>query len=228
MLRCREARERGAVAIVDRLSVPLEHHNTNAFTRHNPLRFVDPLGTRPCQITLRGADAAAAGVEDGGTVQGECVTPEPSWTAWLSRNAFGLLDAFTLTTPLQAPGVGQADQPLVDRSPDLAVALAAGIVLPSLGARASVAGTRSTALLAQAVMTVSNRGAVAASREAALEAAEQWVGIGARLIRSRSGQVVGKISADGQRIYRTTSMSKAQPYINLENKATGGNLHVRW
>ena len=84
------------------------------------------------------------------------------------------------------------------------------------------------ALLAQAAMTVSNRGAVAASREAALEAAEQWVGIGARLIRSRSGQVVGKISADGQRIYRTTSMSKAQPYINLENKATGGNLHVRW
>jgi hypothetical protein len=179
----------------------------------------------PCQITLRGADAEAAGVADGGTVEGECVQPKESWTDRLSRNFFGLLDAFTLVTPLQAPGIGEANQPLVDRSPDTAVLLAASI-LPSVGARA--ASTGSTALLTQAAMTVSNRGAVAASREAALGAAEQRVGIGARLIRTRSGQVVGKISADGQRIYRTTSLNKAEPYINLENKATGGNLHVRW
>ena len=58
--------------------------------------------------------------------------------------------------------------------------------------------------------------------------AEEWVGIGARIIRSRSGQVVGKISADGQRLYRTTSLNKAQPYINLESKTSGGNLHIRW
>lgn len=77
-------------------------------------------------------------------------------------------------------------------------------------------------------MTVGNRGAVATSEAAALRAAEEWVGIGARVIRSRSDQIVGKISADGQRVYRTTSLNKFQPYINLESKTNGGNLHIRW
>ena len=142
--------------------------NAYAYALNNPLRFVDPLGMEPCQITLTGADAAAAGIESGGTVQGECVRGrKESSSERLSRNFFGLLDAFLLTAPLQAPGMGQADQPLVDRSPDNAV-LAAAIIVPGLGARA--AATRSTALLTQAAMTVGNKGAVAASRDAALAA----------------------------------------------------------
>jgi RHS repeat-associated protein len=131
--------------------------NGYAYALNNPLRFVDPLGMEPCQITLRGADAAAAGVADGGTVEGECVRGlKESWRDRLSRNFFGLLDAFTLVTPVQAPGLGQADQPLIDRSPDTPVLLAASI-LPGLGARASVAATGSTALLTQAAVTLGTR-----------------------------------------------------------------------
>jgi hypothetical protein len=40
--------------------------------------------------------------------------------------------------------------------------------------------------------------------------------------------VIGKISANGERIYRTTSLGKAEPYVNLESKVSGGNLHVRF
>jgi len=58
-------------------------------------------------------------------------------------------------------------------------------------------------------------------------AAEEFVGPGARPIY-KAGEVIGKISADGTKVYRTTSMNKAQPYVNLINKTTGGNLHVRF
>ncbi len=70
-----------------------------------------------------------------------------------------------------------------------------------------------------------NQGAVASSKAAALAAAAEFVGPGARPIY-KAGEVIGKISADGTKIYRITSISKAQPYVNLVNRATGGNLHM--
>jgi hypothetical protein len=73
----------------------------------------------------------------------------------------------------------------------------------------------------------SNKGAVASSQTVATQAAEEWVGLGARPI-FKGGQVVGKISPDGTRIYRITSIDKPDPYINLVNKSTGGNLHVHF
>jgi hypothetical protein len=61
------------------------------------------------------------------------------------------------------------------------------------------------------------------------EAAKEFVGAGARPIFERgTGEVVGEISSAGDKVARFTSAGKAEPYINLENKTTGGNLHVRW
>lgn len=66
--------------------------------------------------------------------------------------------------------------------------------------------------MTQAAMTVGNKGAIASSRAVALQAAEEWVGIGATVLKNRrTGSIVGKISADGQRVYRTTNVGKADP-----------------
>jgi RHS repeat-associated protein len=55
------------------------------------------------------------------------------------------------------------------------------------------------------------------------------IGEGAQPIVERStGAQVGWKSADGMKIARNTSANNAQPYINLVNKAIGGNLHVRF
>jgi hypothetical protein len=73
------------------------------------------------------------------------------------------------------------------------------------------------------------QGIKAGSKEAAEQAAKEWVGEGAQPIVERStGQQVGWKSADGTKIARFTSVNKPQPYINLENKMTGGNLHVQY
>jgi len=62
-----------------------------------------------------------------------------------------------------------------------------------------------------------------------MAAAEGFVGPGAKTIVDRTtGQVAWKISADGTKVYRITSINKVQPYINLENKVTSGNPHVRF
>ena len=84
-------------------------------------------------------------------------------------------------------------------------------------------------LVTQAASTVGKQGAKATSRAIAEQAAKDWVGAGARNIVDRqTGKVVGQIRADGSKIARFTSASKPQPYINLVNKTTGGNLHVRF
>jgi hypothetical protein len=75
--------------------------------------------------------------------------------------------------------------------------------------------------------SVGNQGIKASSRAAAEEAAEKWVGEGARPI-FREGQQIGWESADGTKVVRFTSAGKPDPYINLTNKTTGGNLHVHF
>jgi len=99
----------------------------------------------------------------------------------------------------------------------------------SRAANAAAEAAEAANLAAKAAQTVGNQGAVASSKAAAMAAGEEFVGPGAQTIVDRTtGQVAGKISADGSKVYRITSINKAQPYVNLENKATGGNLHVRF
>jgi RHS repeat-associated protein len=85
-------------------------------------------------------------------------------------------------------------------------------------------------LLGKAASTVGNQGVQATSRQAAEQAAKEWVGQGAKPIMAGrgTGQIIGEVSADGSKVARFTSAGKASPYINLENKATGGNLHVHF
>jgi RHS repeat-associated protein len=82
-------------------------------------------------------------------------------------------------------------------------------------------------ILGRAVGVVGNRSIRATSHEAAEAAADRFLGAGWRPITDRAtGEITGEISADGQRVVRLTSAGKSGPYINLENKVTGGNLHV--
>jgi hypothetical protein len=84
-------------------------------------------------------------------------------------------------------------------------------------------------ILSKATSSVGNQGIQASSRDVAEQAAKEWVGEGAQPIVERStGAQVGWKSADGMKIARNTSANNAQPYINLVNKAIGGNLHVRF
>jgi RHS repeat-associated protein len=202
--------------------------NGYAYARNNPLGFVDPFGLKPCKITLTGDAATAHGVPDDTIVDGECVEGKAGtgqlafdYPRWLVEDAVRSWWAWR-TDPVPPDTVmGEGILPIGG--------VGAGLLRGALtraGGTAAVSET--TTLITRATMVVGNKGAVASSQAAALQAAEEWVGIGARVIRSRSGQIVGKISADGQRVYRTTSINKAQPYINLESKASGGNLHIRW
>lgn len=56
-------------------ATPLDPQSWNGYVyaRNNPLVFNDPLGLEACKITLHGEDAQAAGVNDGDTVDGDCV-----------------------------------------------------------------------------------------------------------------------------------------------------------
>ena len=95
------------------------------------------------------------------------------------------------------------------------------------GAAEAANAAEAASIVTQAASTIGNQGMRASSRAVAEQAARKWVGEGARNIVDRqTGQIVGRISADGTRIAWVTSASKADPYINLVDKVTGGNLHV--
>jgi RHS repeat-associated protein len=89
------------------------------------------------------------------------------------------------------------------------------------------AGAGVEEIVTKAGSSVGNQSIKATSRAAAEEAAEKWVGAGARPI-FREGEQVGFVSADGTKVARRTSAGKPDPYINLTNNTTGGNLHVHF
>jgi len=105
------------------------------------------------------------------------------------------------------------------------------IVYPvDLGALESL-GESIENILAKAESTVGNQSVRVANRQVAEQAAKEWVGEDAEAIPDthggKSGGQAGMKSAGGTKIARTTSAA-TKGYINLVNKATGGNLHVRW
>lgn len=105
-----------------------------------------------------------------------------------------------------------------------------GVALSAAGTEAglSILTEDLEGVLSRAASSVGNQGAKVASREVAEEAAKKWVGEGARPIVDRAtGKVVGEISADGTKVARFTS-AETKGYINLVDRITGGNLHVRW
>jgi RHS repeat-associated protein len=105
---------------------------------------------------------------------------------------------------------------------------ALGKVLGSIfGKTVEETGAAVEDIVAKAGSSVGNQSIKASSRAAAEEAAEKWVGAGARPIM-REGEQVGFVSADGTKVARWTSAGKPDPYINLTNNTTGGNLHVHF
>jgi hypothetical protein len=105
-----------------------------------------------------------------------------------------------------------------------------GVALTAAGTEAgiSILTENLEGVLSRAGSAVGNQGAKVASREVAEQAAKEWVVEGSRELTNRAGtKVIGEISADGTKVARFTS-AETRGYINLENKLTGSNLHVRW
>jgi RHS repeat-associated protein len=105
-----------------------------------------------------------------------------------------------------------------------------GVALTAAGTEAgiSILTENLEGVLSRAGSAVGNQGAKVASREVAEQAAKEWVVEGSRELTNRAGtKVIGEISADGTKGARFTS-AETRGYINLENKLTGSNLHVRW
>ncbi len=138
--------------------------------------------------------------------------------------------AAPINDPGMIPGMlGPADLILFSgvKTPSV-VTDALGKVLGSiLGKTVEETGAAVEDIVAKAGSSVGNQSIKASSRAAAEEAAEKWVGAGARPIM-REGEQVGFVSADGTKVARWTSAGKPDPYINLTNNTTGGNLHVHF
>lgn len=211
--------------------------NAYAYSRNNPLKYTDPDGKR---YSLCNESNSCFEMSDQGFIS----------TYWLrpgikkgkgSNIGMGTLFWNDEWWNYEQMYVDPEEEPIHDASFGLATLFIGGgkaggllrtggrEIAEKVAEKAAGATLRNEVkgLIVQASQTIGNKGAVASSKESALAAAEQWVGIGAKHIRD-GGKIVGKVSADGQRVYRITSIDKAQPYVNLVNRTTGGNLHVRF
>ena len=84
-------------------------------------------------------------------------------------------------------------------------------------------------LATKAAATVGNQTASVGSKEAAAAAAKEFLGPGAEQITDRTtGAASGWKSADGTRVVIDSHADQVGEHMNFINKATGGNLHVRW
>lgn len=215
--------------------------NLYTYAGNNPLRFTDLDGRarwNPCaaDATTQCWTGDFNGEKYCGFGNGECLywdSTSQTWGASPPKNGgnadpqfLGPFDVFFFRVP--GGSVARAGE---ETAAKLAAEATSKLAAEAAAKAAAEAALKKEVadLVNKAAATVGNQGVQATSRQAAEEAAKEWVGAGARSIVDRqTGQVVGQISADGSKVARFTSAAKAQPYINLVNKATGGNLHVRF
>ncbi len=86
-------------------------------------------------------------------------------------------------------------------------------------------------ILTKAESAVGDQSVKVANRQVADQAAKDWVGKDATTLTSNHGgepgSQIGLKSADGTKVARFNN-AESKGYINLENKVTGSNLHVRF
>jgi len=211
--------------LVDQHTQDPQSWNLYSYVRNNPLRAVDQDG-REC-VTLDGG-----GTGDDGKGKA-CSDPSLQTTHGVTVN--GDTGETTARVFGNAVLMGHIDlsgrkDSIISRPDELMFVLStAQIPVKMAAALGDALSMEVDQLVAKAAATTGNESAVSSSRSAAEAAAKKFVGTGSRPIVDRAtGKAVGEISSDGGRIARFTSVDKPQPYINLENKASGGNLHVRW
>jgi RHS repeat-associated protein len=207
--------------------------NLYAYAGNNPLRYVDPNGQSHVD-----KNGFTVGDYDGECINGGTLCWDAKSQVWVNPPApkmpspaitplfLGPFDVYFLGGG-RLPGGSAAST--AEKAAARVAAEAAAKVAAEAAAEAAL--KREVAeLLGKAASAVGNQSVRATSRDAAEQAAKDWVGAGSRPIRAGrgTGQIIGEVSADGQRVARFTSAGKASPYINLENKATGGNLHVHF
>jgi RHS repeat-associated protein len=223
--------------------------NMYSYGRNNPLLYTDPDGRNYTVCDSTGANCSnltdpqynqyLASIQDSnisvspsGNINYQnadgSVTTTGSATYYNERaeNAVGFLN-FGITT--LALNYLEVAGPLINSFRAGRAFIAIGLAGAAESASVAVRAAEISGVVAKAAAAVGNESVQASSRAVAEGAAKEFIGPGSRPIFSRAtGQAVGEVSADGSKIARYTSADKAQPYINLENKATGGNLHVRW
>ena len=224
--------------------------NAYAYVRNNPLNLTDPSGEVFCRSAT---DAEMRGltqvcdvtnteyVNDPSKYKGythydcSCDTDaDKAAYARFQRDQLppGVADMLHQAGVTADNGVKAGALFMAENAAGLAIGRGIGLGIEAINAARAANAAAEVAeisnLVAKAASTVGNQGAVASSKAAALAAAEQFLGPGARAIRAGrgTGEIIGAISADGQRVVRYTSIDKASPYINLENKLTGGHLHI--
>jgi RHS repeat-associated protein len=208
--------------------------NLYAYAGNNPLRYVDPDGQSHVD-----KDGYTVGDYPGECINGGSLCWDAKNQRWdkpqprMDNGAVtpGFLGPFDIFFFGRLPG-GSAASTAEKAAARLAAEAAAKAAAEAAAKAAAEAALKKevTELLGKAASTVGNQGVQATSRQAAEQAAKEWVGQGAQPILAGrgTGQIIGEVSADGSKVARFTSAGKASPYINLENKATGGNLHIHF
>lgn len=120
--------------------------------------------------------------------------------------------------------VGEAAVNAVGRMLGLGAEETTPVVTTQIGGTATV-----DAVVARASSAVGNQSVQVASEDVARQAADQFLGPGKVPITERStGGFAGWKSADGTRVVLEPHFDPQGAHMNLINKLTGSNLHVRW